>query len=162
MQKLISAGLFGGGLVPINNPIVVRNYRECMHAIGKTPTKLDTFRVDGRGWSPEVADELGVTHYLANGDANPYAIVVTPEQKKLPVYHPHHSFDRDLLATFFAVAGRQIADLTGETGLWLDLDHLFDRYTTPDDLTMLESVIVRTHSIGDFMDAAREQRALIH
>lgn len=159
---LIQSGLHGHGLVSITSPDVVRRYNQCLEAMCSPQTQLTKFSIDGRGWSPEIAEEFGDNYYLSQGDANPYAIIVSPRQKGLPVYFPHHSFDRDLLATVFDQAGTQIAELTGRTGLWLDLDQKFTRYTTPEDLTMISSVVVRVNSIGDLMDAARRQRDLIH
>ncbi|MFA7193347.1 MAG: DUF6638 family protein [Candidatus Paceibacterota bacterium] len=161
MEQLRKSGLFGNGLIEISSPAVISLYNKCLMEVGRQPTEREKIHIDGRGWSPELADDFGDNYYLSNGDANPYAIVVTPEQKGLPVYYPHHSFDRDLMQTFFGAASQQIADLTSQTAMWIDMDQRFDQYTTLEDLLMINSVVVIVHTIGSLMNAARTQRCLV-
>lgn len=162
MQHLKESGLFGKGLFEINSQSVISLYNDCLVAIGKEPTKRSIINIDGRGWSPELAEDFNDPYYLSNGDANPYAIIVSPSQRGLPVYYPNHSFDRDLLEALFSTASEQIADLTSQTALWIDMDQRFDEYTTIQDLLMISSVVVRVYSIGDLMGAARQQKKLVH
>ena len=79
MEKLKEESLYGGELVAIKGALVER-YNQCLNIIGKTPTKLSAFSIDGIGWSPEVAEEKDDLYYLNNGEANPHAIIITPQQ----------------------------------------------------------------------------------
>ena len=54
--------------------------------LGVETTGLDRFRIDRRGWSPEIAVERGDKHYLAHGHANPLAVVVSPDQRGAALY----------------------------------------------------------------------------
>ena len=158
MKLLISSGLYGRGLVPVNTPQMVARYNACLEAVGQEPTKLETFSIDAVGWSPEVAEEKGHMDYLSLGAANRFAIVLTPEQSGLPVYRPVHSFDRIVMEKFFMTAKSQVADLTGRTGLWLDFSHELTRFASPLDLLTVEWVNIATHDAAGIMHAAVEQR----
>ncbi|MCI5108723.1 MAG: hypothetical protein MRY49_02650, partial [Candidatus Pacebacteria bacterium] len=158
MKRLIESGLHGNGLIPLETPLLLRRYNDCLKAIGQEPTRLRKIHIDGMGWSPEVAAEKDEVYYLANGEANPYAIIITPDQKGMPIHYPHHSFDRDLIRAIFKVAGKQVSDLTSQTGLWVELDQQFDIYTSPDDLATIDVIIVRVNAVDDLMDVARTQK----
>lgn len=161
MEKLKELGLFGGDVVTVDGTEAVRHYNNCLGAIDLEPTKLKKFTIDGLGWSPEIAREKGDHYYLCHTMANPFAIVVSPEQKGKPVYTPFHSFDRDLMRVVFKSSGRQISCLTADTGIFFEMDQRLSFYRDPRDLLMIDSVVARANSIGDIMDAARRQRELV-
>ena len=100
MKELIEAGLFGRGLVPVENRTMVARYNACLKDMGLAPTNLKKFQIDKMGWSPEVAAEQKDEYYLSHGDANPLAIILTPEQATAPIYFPMHSFDWKLMARY--------------------------------------------------------------
>ena len=161
MKRLIESHLFGGGLVPVNTEILVTRYNACLEAIGQTPTKLSSFSIDAVGWSPEVANEKGDVEYLSLGFANRFAIILTPDQNGLPVYRPSHSFDRIAIESVFRVAYNQIADLTSQTGLWLDFSHEISRFNSPLDLLSVEWMNIRLMDTSGIMDAAKMQRSMV-
>jgi hypothetical protein len=161
MDLLKENGLFGAGLVPVDTPELVSRYNNCLEAIGVERTKLTSFSVDAIGWSPEVSSEKGRIKYLSASDANQFGIILTPDQKDLPIYTPFNSFDRVVMEEFFRNASRQIADLTCVTGLWLDFAHDLLSYQSPLDLLMVESIIVRAFDVSGLMEAACSQRDLI-
>ena len=160
MKTLISSHLYGGGLVLINTPELCKRYNACLVAIGQEPTKLENFRIDAVGWSPEVASEKSNMDYLSLGAANRFAIVLTPEQSGLPVYRPVHSFDRVAMEKIFKNAKSQIADLTGRVGVWFDFSHELTRFRIPLDLLTVEWVNITANDTDDMMLEAATQRKL--
>ncbi len=162
MNKLAEKGLFGDGLIKIFKPSMIERYNRCLEDIGLKPTELQEFRIDGWGWSPEIAQEQGDDFYLShNGPANPYAIILTPDQEDKPIYFPFHSFDRDLMRIVFRTAYSQIADLTTETVIWIDVDQEITTYKAPQDLLMIDSINLRFNTPERLMKVAKDQRALV-
>ncbi len=160
MERLIKAGLFGAGLVPVDTEELVSRYNECLTALGITTTSLTRFAVDGIGWSPEVAAEKRDMYYLSAGISNPMGIVLTPNQKNKPIYFAFHSYDRALMEDYFTRYRNEIADVTTSRGISLDIDHELTSYDTPADLRLVTRAVVRS-SIGTLGEAAKEQRDFI-
>lgn len=161
MDLLKKEGLFGAGLVSVVTPPMVERYNRCLADIGIAPTECKAFQIDGVGWSPQVAEEKGNLNYLSHGEANQFAVILTPDQEGKPIYAPTHSFDFQLMGEVFRTARPQIANLTTETALWLDIDQQIDHYHSPLDLLMLEAITVRSTSIDRIIQGAREQRNLV-
>jgi len=161
MQKLIEAGLYGHELVAIDDPKIVGRYNTCLESAGIKPTALLSLHIDGAGWSPEVASEKGDTLYLMNGTHNQVAIVVTPNQRARPVYSPINSFDRALMDDFFSKFSDEIADLTTETGICLDLEKDFSRLESPSDLFLIDAITVRPFTAQKTIVAAQTQQTLV-
>ncbi len=161
MKELIEAGLFGRGLVSIDSPVLVKRYNACLTDMGLQRTALTSFQIDRMGWSPEVAFEQGNDYYLSHGDANPLAIILTPEQATAPIYFPMHSFDWRLMDVWFRSHRLQIADLTRDTAIWLDIDQEVDLYQLPSDLSMVKEVIVRTATPIRLIERAIAQDNLV-
>ena len=143
-------------LLKVDTPALVKRYNEALRALGLESTTLTTFHLDGAGWSPEIAEEQGERYYLAQGLANPFAIIVTPEQRGSALYALAASFERALLASYYARFSSEIADVTRETALYLEFDQGFSSYTSPQNLLLIESVTVRSSSSGLGAVAARQ------
>ncbi len=162
MENLVSSGLYGKGLIKIDQPFLVERYNACMYDIGLAPTSLQEFHIDGFGWSPEIAEEKGDHYYLShNGVANPYAIILTPKQENKPVFFPFHSFDRDIMRIVFATYRKHIIDITTESGIWIDIDQEMTEYLSPQDFLMVDSIMLRFYTPSRLMTAARKQRELV-
>jgi hypothetical protein len=161
MQELIEAGLFGKGLIDIEDSMLIKRYNACLTDMGLPLTKLKKIKIDRLGWSPEVAAELGDERYLSHGEANPCAIALTPRQKDAPIFYPHHSFDWRLMDGWYAQYATQIADVTKDTGIWLDIDQDVSLYQSPLDLTMVDEVIIRAHTPIRIIKGAIEQKDLV-
>ena len=161
MSELIASGLFGRGLITIDHPSLVDRYNACLRYLGLTETSLSTFQIDKMGWSPEIAAEQSNDYYLCHGDANPLAIVLTPEQTNAPIYFPMHSFDWRLMDQWFTLHKIPIADLTRDTGICLDIDQEVDLYGVPADLLMVSEVIVRVSTPDGLMTRADAQQNLV-
>jgi hypothetical protein len=164
MPELIEAGLFGRGLLRVEDPVLVGRYNDCMQDMGLKRTRLKSFQVDKMGWSPEIAAEQDNDYYLSHGDANPLAIALFPEQfsAKTPIYFPFHSFDWILMAEWGGAHRTQIFELTKDTGVWLDIDQEVDIYQTPADLRTVYQIVVRARTPGGIIKKAAEQHDLVH
>jgi hypothetical protein len=149
--------LFGDGLIPISSPILIERYNACLKEIGVTPTPLTEFHIDGIGWSPQIAAEKKDNYYLSLGPSNPFGIILTPEQHEKPVYFPNSSFDKAMLRAFFNSAQSQIADITSQTGIWLDIDDGISDYEDLDDLLLVDMIAVKPNVIGNLMKIAKEE-----
>ena len=164
MQKLVDSGLFGNGLVHVDSPTLVERYNDCLKAIGIEPTSLNQFRIDGIGWSPEISTEKGRIKYFSCNDsqtASQFGIILTPDQSGLPVYTPFNSFDRAVMAKLFRNSGKQIAELTQRSALWLDFTQDLLEFSSPSDLFMIEEVVVRVSDTQGLIQAAQNQRDLV-
>jgi len=164
MQKLVESGLFGNGLVHVDSPTLVKRYNDCLKAIGIEPTNLKEFKIDGIGWSPEVSKEKDRIKYFSCNDlqtASQFGIILTPDQSGLPVYTPFNSFDRAVMAKLFRNSGKQIAELTQRSALWLDFTQDLLEFSSPSDLFMIEEVVVRVSDTKGLIQAAQNQRDLV-
>jgi hypothetical protein len=161
VKRLDAAGIHGAELVPVRGAALTDRYNRCLEAAGIAPTALVRFQVDAKGWSPEVAAEKGDQDYLSQGPANQIAVVLSPDQRHRPVYNPMFSFERALLDSWFDRNLDAVADLTAETGLWLEFDLGVSAFRAPKDLLLVDTVRVRTASVSPLIQASIEQRKLV-
>ena len=161
MYELQRNGLWGGGLIIIESSELIARYNECLVDMGLSETKLEVFRIDCMGWSPEIAEEKDDQYYLSHGIANQMAIIVTPDQYKKPVYVPFHSFDLTLIRQWFKSHKAQIIELTKTTGIWLHIDQKIDQYHDPDDVLLIDNITVRAYTPSGLMRQAEIQKKLV-
>lgn len=161
MKKLRFAGLFGGSLVTLSGSLVKR-YNDCLAILGVKPTKLKTFSIDGKGWSPEIAVEKKDNYYMNSGAANVNAIIILPEQKGKPVHMPSHSFDFDVMTAIFAAYPREIRDITKDSALVLNLDQNIDAFFEPFDLLRYDTISVNFVLLNKLDEKQMEQEAFIN
>jgi hypothetical protein len=161
LDDLQIMGLYGNGLILIDESELVRRYNECLKDMGLKTTRKRKFHIDCMGWSPELAESFGDNYYLSRGEANPLAIILTPKQQYAPIYHPFHSFDWALMKLWFDVYQTQITEVTKYSGIWLDIDQEVESYQEPEDLLMVDDVIVRAKSPADLMQKVRMQKDLV-
>jgi hypothetical protein len=147
-------------LIEVASPALVQRYNDALTSLGLQGTNLKSFHIDGMGWSPEIAEEQGNTDYLTHGLASPLAIILTPEQRSKPLLNPWTSFDRYVLQRYFASFSKDIADITRNACLGLELDHTPRVYNAPQDVLGFQSVTVKT-SAGNFGSSLNEQAQLI-
>lgn len=156
MEKLRLAGLYMSSLVSIKGDMIER-YNRCLVMLGIEPTNLTSISIDSIGWSPEVAEEKQNLYYLNHGGANPFGIILSPQQEGKPVYFPYHSFDRGLVNLFFTTNRTAIADITLESAIIINLDQHIDAFYEPSDLIDYDSVTVG-FEILDKLDAEQEKQ----
>ena len=154
MKRLIDNGLFGAGLILLKTPEMIARYNATLRSLGLEPTALKQFSIDGAGWSPEIAHEQGDNFYLSHGVANQLAIIATPDQENMPIHFPFTSYDRRLMQAYFASFRQEIADLTGSTFIFLDIDQEMVEFESPHDLLLIDNVVIRSKA-GNLIDADR-------
>ncbi|QXP62657.1 hypothetical protein H0I29_00275 [Polaribacter sp. R2A056_3_33] len=160
MQKLIKANLYRSESINVSGKLVER-YNKCLVKLGFTKTKLTSFSIDGVGWSPEIAEEKGEPFYLNNGEANTYAIIITPRQKGLPVYNPFNSFDRELMKMVFKKHEKTINDITRDSAVCIEFDQKIDVFYEPLDILRYKDITIKFHLIDKLHKAKEEQLQLI-
>lgn len=161
MQKLKQANLYRSELIPISGKLVER-YNKCLVKLGFMPTKLSTFSIDGKGWSPEIAKEKDNLHYLNNGEANMHAIIISPLQKGKPVYVPFHTFDRDMMQYVFSTHETRINNITRDSAICIDFDQNIDTFYEPLDVLKYNEVNINFHLIDNLDNIKKEQLELVH
>ncbi len=161
MNKLKQANLYRSELIPVSGKLVER-YNKCLHTLGFPPTKLESFSIDGIGWSPEIAEEKNNTQYLNHGDANPHGIIISPLQKGKPVYLPFHSFDREMMQHVFRTHGQKINDITRDSAICIDFDQNIDVFYEPLDILKYDKVSITFRLIDHLEDKQKEQLQLVN
>ncbi len=161
MERLERLQLFGAGLIRVDTPELVRRYNACLEQIDLEPTSLESFQIDGIGWSPEIAEEKDNPRYLAHRGGNLFAIILTPDQRDKPIYVPMASYLWRLMERYFAMNIRAITDVTTQAGLCLDIDDGISKFRSPDDLLVVRRVVVRS-TAGGMLKTALEQQRLVH
>lgn len=160
MDKLIQSGLYGAGLLEIRTPELVSRYNECLEAVGAARTGLHKFSIDGSGWSPEIAQEKLERNYLSANDASRVAIIISPDQHNRPLYYAMYSFEREIMNRLFEQYAEEIADVTADAALWVELEQGLSDYRSPRDLLLIDEIRVRTHVLGGLVEHAHAQSAL--
>ncbi|MBX4205353.1 MAG: hypothetical protein KW788_04195 [Candidatus Doudnabacteria bacterium] len=161
LDLLIKAGLYGAGLIEISTSVLVARYNRCLERLGIEPTKLTRFRIDGAGWSPEVAKEKGSNLYLSHGVPNQMVVILTPDQRRRPIYFKFNSFERRMIDTFFSRFEEQIADITSTNGIALAIDQGLTEVSSPQDLLLIDHVTLRASTDGSLTEQAQNQRQLV-
>jgi len=160
MDRLRKAGLYMSSLYSLKGKMVER-YNQCLLSLGLDPTELTSINIDAIGWSPEVAEEKEEIHYLNHGGANPYGIIMSPEQNGLPIYFPFHSFDRELVDLFFKENLAAIKDITADAAIIINLDQDIDAFYEPSDLIDYNMVTVGYKILGELDREQIKQNTLV-
>ncbi|MEI7718653.1 MAG: DUF6638 family protein [archaeon] len=143
-------GLINQGLFTVDGELAKR-YNSVLKQVFDWDCDLDSFRVDKRGISPEVADYLMTRNpdhrllefaenYLNIGSANRYMIVVSPDQKGAPLVFPQTSYEDGLFDEVYRQARHTIEDVTHTEALFGELENGIDIFRTADDLLQLKTV----------------------
>ncbi len=161
MNELQRIGLWGDGLILIDSPEMVSRYNACLESMGLPKTRKRKFHIDCMGWSPEIAQGIDDNYYLSQGEANPFAIILTPKQRYAPIYFPFHSYDWALMRQWFDTHAPQIMEITKSSGIWLDIDQEVESYQDAEDLLMVDGVIVRAKTPLGLMQRSHLQKKLV-
>lgn len=161
MEELEKHGLVNNGLIIIDRIEEVRRYNACLVDMGLESTALTHFRIDGMGWSPDIAVEKNDQYYLSHGEASRLTIVLTPDQINAPIYNPAHSYDWELMKQWFNVNRAAIEVVTRYCGIWLILDQGVHLFHDPEDLLLLDGLIVRSMTPPRLMEQAKRQKEYV-
>ncbi|NND78003.1 MAG: hypothetical protein HKN39_07445 [Flavobacteriales bacterium] len=157
MELLKEYDLYRKGMIEIRTKTQIDRYNGALESLGIEPTKLKSFSIDGWGWSPEVAIEKEDDFYLSHGLANPYALIITPKQKNVPVYMPYHSFDKYIIQMIFDELEDQIHELTMRTAIVVECDQEISSYRSPEDLLGIEYFTMRFSTVDKLSEAKELQ-----
>ncbi len=127
-------------LMTIDEPHLVERYNRALKAFDLKPVKLDTFRIDMTGFSPEVAEALGDVDYLDHKKVNRRFIILSPEQVTLSVVHESFSNTRDLMLEFFERNRRVLYALTIKDVVFGEIEDNVFEIDDIDDLLSIEQV----------------------
>ncbi len=161
MIRLEQSSLIFGRMMTVSEPHMVERYNQALEGFGLPKTKLNTFRIDMTGFSPEVADELDDRQYLDPHGINRRFIILSPSQMELPVVNSAFSNTGQLLHDFFEANARAINALTIKDVLYGEIDDPVLEARDIEDLLAIEQVEFRVFTGQDLAKQALELRRLI-
>lgn len=155
MQRLIENGMLYGRLMRVDAPHLVERYNRALERMGMQRTALERFHIDASGYSLEIADELGDTSYLDPQGVNRRFIILSGEQRTLPLIRTHFSSDIGILRRFFEANARMIDVVTLRDALYGEIENLVFAVERIEDLLAIGSVSFQVHSANGLIDEAR-------
>jgi hypothetical protein len=161
VKELIERGLLYGGLQRIEEPHLRERYNRALAALRLAPTKLESFHIDATGYSPEIADERGDHSYLDPRGVNRLFIILSPEQRDLPVIRTHFSADLTVLRKFFDANRLALETLTLADAVFGEVENLVLEVQKPADIVGIESVTFDVHTVGGTLEEAEKLKALV-
>ncbi|MCY0096254.1 DUF6638 family protein [Hoeflea ulvae] len=161
MKRLVDNELIYGRLLPIDGPHLVARYNKALTAFGLKQTRLESFRIDMTGFSPEIAEELGDNDYLDPNGVNRRFVILTPEQENLPVVHTQFSNTAGLMHQFFDGNRRAVHAVTIKDALFGEIEDPVAVVTGVEDLLKIEEVSFRVMSAENMLGKATELRELV-
>lgn len=161
MNRLEEHALIYGRMMPVSEPHMVARYNQALTGFGLPETKLERFRIDMMGFSPEVAAELGDRQYLDPHEINRRFIVLSPAQMDLPVVNSAFSNTAQLMHEFFDANARTINALTIKDVLYGEIDDPVLEARDIEDLLSIEQVEFKVFTGQNLTRQALQLRALI-
>ena len=140
MKRLEESELIFGRMMRVREPHLIARYNQALSGFGLKETKLDSFRIDMTGYSPEVADELGDPQYLDPHGINRRFIILSPNQVELPVVHTAFSNTGKLMHQFFDGNAKAINALTIKDVIYGEIEDPILEPRDIEDLLSIEQV----------------------
>jgi len=112
MKKIINSQIMSGSLLLIKEPYLIERYNTALTALIGKYTLLKEFHIDISGFSLEIAEELQNQEYLNMGGVNQHIIILTPEQKNLPLVDSFFTSSRYFIESFINDNYKDILNLT--------------------------------------------------
>ncbi|MDF1774590.1 MAG: hypothetical protein P1V13_01080 [Rhizobiaceae bacterium] len=160
MERLVENDLIFGRLLEVSEPHLIERYNKALRAFGVAETRLDKFRIDMTGFSPEVAEELGDPQYLDPNAVNRRFILLSPAQESLPVVHTSFSNTASLMHAFFDENKRAIHAVTIRDVLYGEIEENVSRVEDIEDLLSIQEVNFRVLTADDILGKSDELRRL--
>ncbi len=161
MKRLEESELIFGRMMTVSEPHLIARYNQALAGFGLPQTKLDNFRLDMTGFSPEVAKELKDPQYLDPHGINRRFIILSPEQQYLPVVHTAFSNTGQLMHQFFDGNRRAINALTIKDVIYGEIDDPVLEPRDIEDLLTIEQVQFKVFTGENLASQALELRLLI-
>ncbi|MEO0635384.1 MAG: DUF6638 family protein [Pseudomonadota bacterium] len=159
MKRLAELDLIYGRMMEVSAPFEIARYNSALRGFGLPETKLDRFRIDMTGYSPEVADEIGDPQYLDPGGINRRFIIISPEQRSLPVVHTAMSNTEELMHEFFKANMRAINAITIKDACYGEIEDSVFIVDDVTDLLGIETVEFKVKTGADLTGKANRLRA---
>lgn len=160
MERLVAHDLIFGRLLEISEPHLVERYNKALIAFGLPATKLERFRIDMTGYSPEIAEAFDDRFYLDPNAVNRRFIILSPAQENLPVVHTSFSNTASLMHMFYQENKRAIHAVTIRDVLYGEIEEDVSRVTSIEDLLSIQEVNFRVMSANDILGKSDELRRL--
>jgi len=148
--------LIYGRLLTVDEPHLVERYNKAMTAFGLAPTKLESFRIDRTGFSPEIAEECGDDDYLDPNEVNRRFIILTPAQITLPVVHTAFSNTSQLMFEFMTRNQRAVDALTIKDVIYGEIEDSVSKVEDIEDLLSINQVEFKVLSAEGVLGKAAE------
>lgn len=161
MQRLIENKLIYGQLLEVSEPHLVARYNQALEGLSLKKVKLDKFRIDMAGFSPEVADALDDQQYLDPNGVNRRFIILTPEQIDLPVINTAFSNTEDLLYQFFEKNAKALFAITIKDVLYGEIEDSVFEVKDIEDLLSIEQVEFRVSTPTNLLGKTSELQLMI-
>jgi len=161
MNRLEDSKLIFGRMMRVTEPHLIERYNQALKGFGLKETKLESFRIDMTGFSPEVADELGDREYLDPHGINRRFIILSPTQIELPVVHTAFSNTGKLMHQFFDGNRRAINALTIKDVLYGEIDDPVLEANDIEDLLSIEQVEFKVFTGRNIAQQALDLRLLM-
>ena len=161
MKRLEESELIFGRMMRVSEPHMIERYNQALVGFGLKPTKLESFRIDMTGYSPEVAEELGDEQYLDPHGINRRFIILSPTQMELPVVHTAFSNTGQLMHDFFDANARAINALTIKDVIYGEIDDPVLEARDVEDLLAIEQVEFKVFTGQNLAKQALDLRLLI-
>lgn len=140
MNKIIEKELMSGSLLLISEPHLIKRYNKALKAIADVDTKLDKFYIDISGFSQEIAEELNNSHYLNMGGVNQNIIILTPEQKNLPMIHSYFTSTRYFIESFIENNYQDVLNITSKDVIYGEIEDNIVKINTIEDIANIKKV----------------------
>ena len=162
MERLIENALIYGAMYHVSEPYMVERYNQALKGFGLEAVKLDSFAVDATGYSPEVAKVLDDEDYLNPYGVNRRFIILSPEQKGLPIVSLKFSSTHDLMQAFFTQNDEALRLLTLKDVVFGEIEDSTYRVRNIADILTIRQVEFRLRTGSGLMDKARELQELVN
>jgi len=161
MKLLEESELIYGRMMRVDEPHLIERYNQALVGFNLKSTKLNSFRIDMTGFSPEIADELQDEQYLDPGGINRRFIILSPEQQFLPVVHTAFSNTGQLMHEFFAANAKVINALTIRDVVYGEIDDPVLEARDIEDLLAIEQIEFKVFTGTDLSRQALKLRRSI-
>jgi hypothetical protein len=161
VKELIEHGLLFGGLKRIEDPHLRDRYNGALAGLRLTPTALASFHIDATGYSPEIAQERGDDSYLDPRGVNRLFVILTPEQRSLPIIRTSFSADLTVWRRFFDANQKAIETLTLADTVFGEIENLVLEVEKPSDIVGIEKVTFDVHTVNGTLEQAGRLKALV-
>lgn len=152
MKHLIESGLRFGDLLHVQDAHLIARYNQALTAFGLPVTQLNDFYIDISGYSAEIGVELNNPHYLDPRGVNQRFIILSPQQRDLPLISSMFSASKGLFHEFFTHNRRMIDAITLRDCLYGEIENLIYDVKVPADLLTISKIEFLLHTPGNMLD----------